>query len=203
MRDLTERQREILDYIAQFTDDNAYAPTVREICEHFNISIRAVQDHISALQKKGVLSITRHRSRSMRVVDDKRTKKKAPVCVSIPIVISGDAPEFLGEKNVSGTIFKPVSSYIDSSKTYFAFHVDDDGMKNVGILEGDFAIAERLESCADGQIAVVFHDGRILVRRIVLENSSVCLRAENESVPPVHCKQVKILGTLVEISRSF
>ncbi|MBQ1661694.1 MAG: hypothetical protein II054_04280 [Treponema sp.] len=51
MKELTERQKEILDFIAQFTDDNAYAPTVREICDHFNISIRAVQDHGGSAEK--------------------------------------------------------------------------------------------------------------------------------------------------------
>ena len=53
MRQITDRQKEVLTFIADFTEENVYPPTVREISEHFGISLRAVQDHIAALQKKG------------------------------------------------------------------------------------------------------------------------------------------------------
>ena len=52
MRQITDRQKEVLTFIADFTEENVYPPTVREISEHFGISLRAVQDHIAALQKK-------------------------------------------------------------------------------------------------------------------------------------------------------
>ncbi len=52
MKQITERQQEVLDFISGFTKENNYPPTVREIGEHFSISLRAVQDHIAALQKK-------------------------------------------------------------------------------------------------------------------------------------------------------
>ena len=52
MRQITDRQKEVLSFISDFTEKNVYPPTVREISEHFNVSLRAVQDHIAALQKK-------------------------------------------------------------------------------------------------------------------------------------------------------
>ena len=58
MKQITGRQQEVLDFISSFTKENNYPPTVREIGEHFNISLRAVQDHIAALQKKGFLAQT-------------------------------------------------------------------------------------------------------------------------------------------------
>ena len=53
MKQITERQKEVLTFISEFTEENSYPPTVREIGDHFEISLRAVQDHIAALQKKG------------------------------------------------------------------------------------------------------------------------------------------------------
>ena len=50
MKQITGRQQEVLDFISSFTKENNYPPTVREIGEHFSISLRAVQDHIAALQ---------------------------------------------------------------------------------------------------------------------------------------------------------
>ena len=52
MKQITERQKEVLTFISNFTEENSYPPTVREISSHFEISLRAVQDHITALQKK-------------------------------------------------------------------------------------------------------------------------------------------------------
>ena len=202
MKDLTERQKEILDFIAQFTDDNAYAPTVREICDHFNISIRAVQDHIAALQKKGFLAITRHRSRSMRVLNDQRPRGTNPVFVQIPMLVSGDAPDLLDHSNVSGRIYRS-TSYIDSSKTYFAFHVSEDSMRGAGIFEGDIAVAEKTDQCSDGQIAAIVSDGKIKVRRAPMENGHLCFRAESEPVSPIYGHQTKVLGVLVEVTRTF
>ena len=63
MREITERQKEVLSFITNFTEANSYPPTIREIAEHFGISLKAVQDRIAALQKKGYLSSETKRSR--------------------------------------------------------------------------------------------------------------------------------------------
>ncbi|MBP5751486.1 MAG: repressor LexA, partial [Treponema sp.] len=83
MKNLTDRQREVLIFIAQFTEDNVFPPTVREIGEHFGISLRAVQDHVAALQKKGYLSQSQKRSRSIRVLKDVRPKVTAASAVLV------------------------------------------------------------------------------------------------------------------------
>ena len=76
MKNLTDRQREVLDYIAQYTEENGYPPTVRETSERFGVSLRAIQDRIAGLQKKGYLSLSEKKSRSLRVLIDERTDKK-------------------------------------------------------------------------------------------------------------------------------
>ena len=76
MKQITDRQKEVLEFIADFTETNVYPPTVREISEHFGISLRAVQDHIAALQKKGYLTTEQKRSRSIRILVDERQKEK-------------------------------------------------------------------------------------------------------------------------------
>ena len=75
MKEITERQKEVLTFISDSTEENSYPPTVREIATHFDISIRAVQDHITALQKKGYLTQSQKRSRSFKVLSDVRKKE--------------------------------------------------------------------------------------------------------------------------------
>ena len=76
MRGITDRQKEVLNYISAYTEENSYPPTVRDISEHFGISLRAVQDHILALQKKGFLSQSQKKARSIRVLSDCREKSR-------------------------------------------------------------------------------------------------------------------------------
>ena len=78
MKEITERQKEVLSYISNYTDENSFPPTVREISDHFGITIRAIQDHIIALQKKGFLSQSQKRSRSIKVLSESSNKEKTP-----------------------------------------------------------------------------------------------------------------------------
>lgn len=105
MRQITDRQREVLIFIAEFTEENVYPPTVREISDHFKISLRAVQDHIAALQKKGYLSTEQKRSRSIRILVDERKKEDNLYVNKVPLLgtVAAGKP-LLCEENLDGYV---------------------------------------------------------------------------------------------------
>jgi len=203
MKNLTDRQREVLDFIAQFTDDNVYPPTVREIGEHFNISLRAVQDHIAALQRKGYLSQCQKRSRSIRVLIDERQKEPVVFASKVPMLgtVAAGKP-LLCEENLDGfvTLAEP---FVKPGKSYFALHVRGTSMINAGILEGDIAVIEQGETASDGQIVVAVVDDAITLKRFYREASRVRLQPENPAFQPIYCQNVRIVGTLAGIVRSY
>lgn len=203
MKNLTDRQREVLDFIAQFTDDNVYPPTVREIGEHFNISLRAVQDHIAALQRKGYLSQCQKRSRSIRVLIDKREKEPVAYSTKVPLLgtVAAGKP-LLSEENLDGylTLSEP---FVKPGKTYFALRVRGLSMINAGILEGDLAVIEQSETASDGQIVVAVVDNAITLKRFYREATRVRLQPENPSFQPIYCQDVRIVGTLAGIARTY
>jgi len=203
MKNLTDRQREVLDFIAQFTDDNVYRPTVREIGEHFNISLRAVQDHIAALQRKGYLSQCQKRSRSIRVLIDERQKEPVVFTSKVPMLgtVAAGKP-LLCEENLDGfvTLAEP---FVEPGKSYFALHVRGTSMINAGILEGDIAVIEQGETASDGQIVVAVVDDAITLKRFYREASRVRLQPENPAFQPIYCQNVRIVGTLAGIVRSY
>ena len=95
MKNITARQQEVLSFIADFTKKNVYPPTVREISEHFGISLRAVQDHLAALQKKGFLAAGKHRSRALRVLAKGENPEEpvffcAGACVHLAVCRGGE-----------------------------------------------------------------------------------------------------------------
>lgn len=203
MKNLTDRQREVLDFIAQFTDENVYPPTVREIGEHFGISLRAVQDHIAALQKKGYLSQCQKRSRSIRVLIDERKKEPVLYTAKVPMLgtVAAGKP-LLSEENLDGylTMAEPI---VRPGKSYFALKVRGTSMINAGILEGDVAVIEQAETAEDGQIVVAVVDDAITLKRFFKETERVRLQPENPQFQPIYCQNVRIVGTLAGILRSY
>ena len=91
MKELTERQQQILQFISDYTEENSFPPTVRETAEHFSVSLKAIQDHFTALTKKGYLLKDEKRSRSLKVLGN--VTKKANKGYKIPVLGSVAAGE--------------------------------------------------------------------------------------------------------------
>ena len=203
MKEITSRQKEILNFISDYQEENSYPPTVREIGDHFGVSIRAVQDHITALQKKGYITQTQKKSRSIKVLIDERKKDTNMFVDKVPVIgtIAAGKP-LLCEENYEGyvTLTEP---FIRPGKNYFALHVRGESMKNAGILEGDLAIIEQADAAIDGQIVVAVIDDAITLKRYFKEPSRVRLQPENEAFHPIYCQEVRIVGVLSNLVRTY
>ena len=203
MKGITDRQKEVLTFISSFTEENGYPPTVREISEHFQISIRAVQDHIIALQKKGFLSQSQKRSRSIRVLSDIRDKEQTPFVGKVPLLgtVAAGKP-LLCEENLDGYV-NLTEPFVRPGKNYFALRVRGQSMINAGILEGDLAVIEQSDIAADGQIIVAVIDDAITLKRYYKETDRIRLQPENPDFQAIYCKDVRIVGILSNIVRTY
>lgn len=203
MKQITERQKEILNFISDYQAENSYPPTVREIGDHFGVSIRAVQDHITALQKKGFITQTQKKSRSIKVLVDERQKDQGMYMEKVPLIgtIAAGKP-LLCEENYEGyvTLTEP---FIRPGKNYFALHVRGQSMINAGILEGDLAIIEQTSTATDGQIVVAVIDDAITLKRYFKEPSRIRLQPENPAFHPIYCQDVRIVGILTNLVRTY
>ncbi|MEE1211066.1 MAG: transcriptional repressor LexA [Treponema sp.] len=203
MRQITDRQKEVLSFISDFTEKNVYPPTVREISEHFNVSLRAVQDHIAALQKKGYLVTEQKRSRSIRVLVDERKKEDSLFVSKVPLLgtVAAGKP-LLCEENLDGYV-NLTEPFIRPGKSYFALRVRGTSMIDAGILEGDLAVIEQANTALDGQIVVAVLDDAITLKRYYKESSRVRLQPENSAMQPIYCQDVRIVGILSNIVRTY
>lgn len=203
MKQITDRQKEVLTFIANFTEENVYPPTVREISEHFKISIRAVQDHIIALQKKGYLSTEQKRSRSIRVLVDERQKTEKVFVDKVPLLgtVAAGKP-LLCEENLDGYV-NLAEPFIHPGKSYFALRVRGTSMIDAGILEGDLAVVEQTSTAVDGQIVVAVLEDAITLKRYYKESTRVRLQPENPAFQSIYCQDVRIVGVLSSIVRTY
>lgn len=203
MKEITERQKQVLNFISDYQRANSYPPTVREIGENFDISIRAVQDHITALQKKGYITQTQKKSRSIKVLIDTDTQESRMFIDKIPLLgtIAAGKP-ILSEENYEGyvTLTEP---FIRPGKNYFALHVRGQSMLNAGILEGDLAIIEQTSNVTDGQIVVAVIDDAITLKRYFKEPTRIRLQPENPAFHPIYCQNVRIVGVLTNLVRTY
>lgn len=199
MKQLTDRQLSILNFISNFNKVNNYPPTVREIAENFGITLRAVQDHVSALQKKGYLSQSQKKARSLYVLSDEKRAfiKKVPL---LGTVAAGKP--ILSEENLDGYV-NLTEPFIRPGKSYFALRVRGESMIEAGILEGDLAVIEQAQTAVNGQIVVAVIDNAITLKRFFREEGRIRLQPENSSFEPIYSKDVTIVGILTNIVRTY
>lgn len=201
MKGITDRQQEVLDFISGFTKENNYPPTVREIGEHFHISLRAVQDHIGALQKKGYLAQTQKRARSLNVIGGNNENRTFISRVPVLGNVAAGKP-LLSEENLDGYV-NLTEPFVRPGKSYFALRVRGQSMIEAGILEGDLAVIEQAQTAVDGQIVVAVIDNAITLKRFYKEADRIRLQPENSSFQPIYSTEVTIVGILSNIVRTY
>lgn len=201
MKELTSRQREILQFISDYIENNSFPPTVRETAAHFSVSIKAIQDHFTALSKKGYLFKDEKRSRSLKVLGNVNKKTKEGYKIPVLGSVAAGKPIFC-EENYEDTIYLS-EPFIKPGNSYFALHVRGTSMINAGINDGDLAIIKQQSTANDGDIIVAIIDDSVTLKRFYRESTRIRLQAENPEFNPIYSQDVKVLGKLSHIIREY
>lgn len=192
VRELTERQREVLDYIVEVLRESGYPPTVREIANHFGMaSAFGVQRHLEALQKKGflrreagaraitlapsVLQSLEHTSGALPV------SPEAPVNATLVPVLGRVAAgiPITAEQNVDDVLALP-DAWVDGRGNVYLLRVKGDSMAP-GIEDKDLVLVREQASAENGALVVACVDGEATVKRFFREQTRIVLRADNPS----------------------
>ena len=198
---MTARQQDILAFTQRFISDRKFPPTFREISDHFGITVRGAYDHIKALERKGVLRCDKNRSRSIEVMEgsDAHAEERQERIPLLGTVVAGIP--IMSEENLEGYVSVP--SGMLSSGTFFALKVRGESMINAGILDGDIAVIRQQPSAENGEIVVAMLDDAITLKRFYKEANRVRLQAENPAFPPMFISDVRIVGKLAHLIRSY
>ena len=201
MKEATERQKEVLDFITGYINTHAYPPTIREVADFFSISVKGAHDHLTALKKKGLLKQGDKRSRTMELV---KAANDGENFAEVPILgtVAAGRP-ILAIENMDGSI-KMHRSFLKNTGKYFALRVKGDSMQDAGIMDGDYAVIEQLNVVRNGEVAVVMLDDAVTLKTFYRENARIRLQPENPKYSPIYCsRDVRILGKLAHIIRSY
>jgi repressor LexA len=200
MKNLTRRQQEILRFIESFIGSHKYPPTIREIASEFGISVKGAYDHVKALEKKNHIRCDLNRSRAIEVL---KPGTESEDLVRIPVLgnVAAGVPLF-AEENLERYIRLP--GEVLSKGKHFALNVKGDSMQDAGIMDGDTAIFLQKQTAANGDIVVaMINEEAYTLKRFYKEKHRIKLKAENPVYPPIYTQNVKILGKLECIIRSY
>jgi repressor LexA len=217
MEDITDRQKEILHYIVRATEESGFPPTIREIGEAMEIkSTNGVNDHLKALERKGLLTRGEQQSRSMvptkraRMILGLGAKKSSdPTMIEVPLLgrVAAGAP-ILAQQNVEDTV--RIDSFLlgGSGKEVFALRVKGNSMIDDGIHDGDFIFVKKAPSATPGEIVVALIEDEATVKRYFPEGDRVRFQPANKDMEPIYVskhefRQTMILGRVVGVYRKM
>jgi len=203
--DLTDRQRQALDYITDCLTVRGYPPTLREIGEHMGIrSTNGVNDHLKALERKGYLVREELKSRALRPVDIKEPRED--IEVTILGRVAAGAP-ILAEENVVDRVV--VDRYFlgaVKAKDVFGLVVRGESMIEDGIFDGDYIFVRKQSTAEPGEIVVVLLEGEATCKRFYPEGDRIRLQPANAAMDPIFVRRsefrnIDILGKVVGVYR--
>jgi repressor LexA len=203
MDNLTQKQQSILNFIEQYTLNNSFPPTLQEIATRFNITIGTVQDHISALQRKGHLQKKKDIARGFKVVKSETgSNGRVSEAELIPLygnVAAGD-PIF-ADDNVQGYVTMEKNSR--GHHIHFALKVKGDSMIDSGIYDGDIVIVRKQDSADEGEIVIALLDDEATVKTFRKNKITAYLEASNSKYKSIVNKPFQIIGKVIELRRGY
>lgn len=204
-RYLTERQKEILDFISSQRELRGVSPTHREICEHFGYSsYGTVQKHLKLLEKKGYLRRAWNQKRGVELVGRPETTPD-PSDRRLPFLGRIAAGQPIESVSNGETLEVPRHLLGGRLVDHYVLQVVGDSMVGEGIHDGDLVVVERREEAERGEMVVALVAGEATLKRFFPEGAEVRLQPANPAMRPlrVRASDVQVQGIVVGLMRRF
>lgn len=211
MKDMTQRQREVLGFMRGFAEKHGAPPTVREIAERFQFTPRAAFDHLRALERKGMLQrrVTDKRaSRTLTLADRGSERPRRDKDIPILGKIAAGSPIFAFEQREDVISVRP-EWLAAKGGDVFALRVSGDSMIEAHIADGDLVLVRKQASAVTGDIVVALVDDEATVKRFALEagTSTILLKPEHPTMKPIvvdpQRADFRILGKVIGLIREM
>jgi len=209
---LTPRQLQLLTMVARFQQNRCYSPTLAEMASELNISRSTVYEHIAELRKKGLLSDSPNKARSLKVsskaqrllssLADEDLHPRPTELAGIPL--SGMVAAGMPVEAVENAESLSLSSCFGAGDDIFALEVKGDSMIGEDIHEGDYVICRRSAVANDGQLVVAIVDQEnATLKRFYKEKTRARLQPANDDYQPIYSDNCRIEAVVVGLVRKF
>lgn len=204
---LYKKEREVLEFLAQFQRQYGYSPTLAEIAKATaHRSNSTVHTLIKSLVEKGYIQKVDGNTRVLKIIDEKVTFSMlgSKPAIELPLMgfIAAGMP--LEPHTDPNATFHVSASLLSGEKTAYVLQVKGRSMIEDGILDGDFVVIEKVNEAVDGDIVVAIVDDNLAtLKKFYLENGTVVLKPANSEMQPIYPKTLLVQGKVVGLVRKF
>jgi repressor LexA len=193
---MTQRQRQVYEFVRDKIRNRGYGPTVREIGQRFKIrSPNGVMCHLKALEKKGLIRREPNMSRAIQLAAEPLHEKGLPLAGRIAAGVLHEAVE-QDERVEFDDLFDT------RNKNLFALQVHGDSMIDDQIADGDYVVIRKQRTARRGQIVVALtEENEATLKRWYPERNRIRLEPANARMKPIYVKNAKVLGIVVGVVR--
>lgn len=197
---ITEKQKEILEYIKETILKKGYPPAVREICEAVNLkSTSSVHSHLETLEKNGYIRRDPTKPRTIEILDDDFALTRREM-VNVPLIgtVAAGVP-ILAQENIEN--YMPFPAEMLPNKDIFMLRVKGESMIEAGILNGDQVLVSSQSTAENGEMVVALVDDSATVKTFYKEDGHYRLQPQSSSMEPIIVDDVQILGKVIGLFR--
>jgi repressor LexA len=200
---LTKRQREILDYLSEYCEQNGYAPSFEEIAKQFNYnSLATVHEHLSNLERKGYIKRSYNESRAIEILPSDAN----PRAVELPLLGSVAAGMPIEAVVTQETIAVP-EDFVRRGDDHYVLRVRGNSMIDEQIRDGDYVVIQGRQRADNGEMVIALvNGGSATVKKYYRERDGrIRLQPANETMSPIylHENDVAIQGIVVGVLRRY
>jgi repressor LexA len=200
---LTKRQREILNYLTTYAEQNGFAPSFEEIAENFSYnSLATVHEHLTNLERKGYIKRNYNESRAIEILPSEAT----PRALELPLLGSVAAGMPIESIEANETFCVP-ESMVGRGGNHYVLRVRGNSMVDEHIRDGDFVVVNERQRADNGEMVIALvHGTSATVKKYYRERDGrIRLQPANETMQPifVHENDVKIQGIVVGVMRRY
>ena len=204
---LYRKEREVLEFLAQFQRQYGYSPTLVEIAKATgHRSNSTVHTLIKSLVEKGYIQKVEGNTRVLKIIDEKVTFSMlgSKPAIELPLMgfIAAGMP--LEPHTDPNATFHVSASLLSGQKTAYVLQVKGQSMIEDGILDGDYVVIEKINEAMDGDIVVAIVDDNLAtLKKFFRENGTVVLKPANSQMQPIYPKSLTIQGRVTAVVRKF
>jgi len=199
---LTERQKEILDFVQEFRRHNGISPTHREVCERFGFSsYGTAYKHLKLLAEKGFLRRERHQRRGLQLVPGAGFEPS----VELPFLGRIAAGRPIEAVSSGESLAVPPLLVGDRPSEHYVLRVAGDSMIEEGIHDGDWVIVEQRDHARSGEMIVALVGDEVTLKRFFPEGETVRLQPSNPQMAPIRVRagDLRVQGIVVGLMRRY
>ncbi len=204
-KEITKKQKEVLDFIKKYVATHGYPPAIREIGAGLGLSSPAtVFTHLKKLEDQGLIRKTNSKFRTIEILCENEYSEQNEDIVKVPLLGKVTAGSPIEAIEMPNQFFDLPAALIPNDAEIFTLNVSGESMINKGIYDDDIVIVKKQSVAQNGDIVVAMTDeNEVTLKTFYKEKDHIRLQPENDTMDPIILPNVTILGKAIGLYRKL